>query len=105
MQTILANHGQGAPVDHVDSSNNQLTTKSTAVRSLESITHPMDNALSGIPSWAMSSQPIGHGRKKDSSDRAREEIRVLRNPNELYVERIRSKLYETDRDVWRNNKS
>lgn len=53
VQKVLMNHGAGQPLDHLEPSNRQLTQQSDAVLQLEALQQPLDNTLSGIPSWAL----------------------------------------------------
>lgn len=53
VKSVLLNHGNGEPLDHLDPINNQLTTKSDAVMQLEGLCQPLEALLCGLPSWAL----------------------------------------------------
>lgn len=53
LQTLIATHGNGEPRDHLHAANQQLTMASEAVRLIEGVVHPMENILSGLPSWSL----------------------------------------------------
>ena len=53
IQRILAEHGKGQPGDHLDPSNNQLTPQSDACMQFEALHQPVENILSGLPSWTL----------------------------------------------------
>ncbi|GKY93691.1 hypothetical protein MPSEU_000336300 [Mayamaea pseudoterrestris] len=53
VKLLLQQYGAGAPLDHLEPSNNQLTELSDAVIEFEGLAHPLDNTMSGIPAWAM----------------------------------------------------
>lgn len=53
IKALISSHGNGEPLNHLDPSNNQLTPKSDAVMIFEAAYQPLDNALGGIPSWAL----------------------------------------------------
>ena len=55
VQSLLKLHGSGEPRNYLHPSNGQLTLKSEAVMKFEGIVQPLENVMSGIPSWAMSS--------------------------------------------------
>lgn len=76
VQTLLRNHGNGAPLGFLDATNNQLTIKSEAVVQFEAIFQPLDNTLGGIPSWAMiPERGSNNNAKHDFNDRKRAETR------------------------------
>lgn len=78
VQKLLTIHGNGAPMDHLDTSNNQLTLRSEAVIQFEAIVQPLDNVMGGIPAWAMSEEPNQSRQAKirDSNDDNRANIRA-----------------------------
>lgn len=49
----LGKHGSGAPRDHTDPSNGQLTPKSEACIQFEGLFQPIDNLLKGLPIWSI----------------------------------------------------
>lgn len=49
----LGKHGSGAPRDHTDPSNGQLTPKSEACIQFEGLSQPLDNLLKGLPMWSI----------------------------------------------------
>jgi hypothetical protein len=53
VKSLLLRHAAGEPLNHLEPSNNQLTELSDAVLQFEGLAHPLDNTMSGIPSWAM----------------------------------------------------
>ena len=65
-------HGNGAPLNLLDSTNQQLTVKSDAVVQFEGLAQPLENTLGGIPSWAMLPSAA---KIQDDNDRKREAIR------------------------------
>lgn len=54
VKNALLAHGNGEPINHVDPSNNQLTPKSDAVMFFEAMCQPLDNTLSGLPTFSLS---------------------------------------------------
>ena len=62
VQSLLTRYGNGEPRDYLDPSNGQLTQKSEAVMQFEGICQPLENAMSGIPSWALDEQASSAGR-------------------------------------------
>lgn len=111
VKAILSTHGNGEPINHVNSTNNQLTLKSDAVMQLEGLHQPLDNILGGIPAWALADDP--------NSDRERLEIRastraslselaqalVSWNPNYLWLKFRRATLLEALKHYWKYDPS
>ena len=56
ISNLIAQHGNGEPLDHVCPTNKQLLAKSLASRQFEGIVHPMDNILGGLPPWSLNAQ-------------------------------------------------
>ncbi|KAG7369890.1 Exportin 1-like protein [Nitzschia inconspicua] len=63
LKAMLAQHGNGEPRDHLDPATQQLTAASEAVRQFESLVHPLENVLSGLPAWSLNAQ----GKSKSSA--------------------------------------
>jgi exportin-5 len=53
VKLVLQQHGSGEPMNHLDTSNSQLTEMSDAVMQFEGLAHPLDNTMSGFPAWSM----------------------------------------------------
>lgn len=119
LKTLLNQHGTGEPLDHMSTSNQQLTQESTAVRQIEGIIHPLENTLSGLPTWALNERgksiSRGHGspqqRQKEEAIRAQTRsslselanIIVCWNPTFLWLKFRRAQLLECLRHYWMHN--
>jgi exportin-5 len=120
VKTILAKHGDGAPMDFLDPKSQQLTAKSEAVIQIEALFQPLENTMGGIPSWAMMTadnpdpnQSRNHNRK-DGNDQSRESVRhatrsallqltgalVNWQPTHVYLKFRHAALLETLRHFW-----
>ena len=78
VQSLLAQYGNGVPLNFIDATNNQLTIKSDAVIQFEALFQPLDSTLSGVPSWAMVESDVSASvqqYKQDFNDQKRAEIR------------------------------
>lgn len=112
LQTLISTHGNGEPHDHLHSSNQQLTMASEAVRLIEGVVHPMENILSGLPSWSLS-------KPADENSAIREQIRartlaalsdmaraiVNWNPTYLWLKMRRAQLLEGLKYFWKHDPS
>lgn len=89
LRTMLNAHYNGEPRDRLNLANNELTVKSTACIQIEGATQPLDNILSGMPSWV-----IDNG----SYDEKRMKIRSIVQP--LLSELAKMIVSWTPSDLW-----
>ena len=112
LQTLIANHGNGQPRDHLHSSNQQLTMKSDAVRHLECVVQPLECILSGLPTWAFT-KPAGETPGTRSQIRAQTMAALSQmaqaivgwNPLDLWLKTRRAQLLEGLRFFWKYDPS
>ncbi|KAL3910654.1 MAG: hypothetical protein SGILL_007610 [Bacillariaceae sp.] len=115
---LLAQHGSGEPRDHLDSETQQLTSASEAVRQFESLVHPLENVLNGVPAWSVNAQgksttPIGGSSQVEATIRAQTQSSlndlargvVAWNPNYLYLKFRKAQLIECMRHFWKYDPS
>jgi len=114
VQFLLTNHGTGQPLNFLESSNNQLTQKSDAVLQFEGLYQPLENALSGIPPWALEPDD-----SKSRRDPRRMEARqatqtslaelarelVAWNPTYLWLRFRRASLLDALKHIWKYDPS
>jgi Exportin-5 family/Exportin 1-like protein len=82
VKAVLAQYGNGTPLNFLEPFNSQLTIKSDAVMQFEALFQPLDSALSGMPSWSMIQEPqLRRFEKQDSNDRKRSEVRAAVRAN------------------------
>jgi len=124
INNLLAQHGNGEPLDHVCTTNKQLLSKSLASRQFEGIVHPMENIISGLPPWSLNaegkSSSAGSGKKqqqyqqeKDSQIRAQTQSSlsqlasgiVFWNPSYLWLRFRRAQILECLKHYWKYDPS
>lgn len=123
IRNLVAQHGSGEPLDHICSTNQQITHKSTASRQFEGIVHPMENVLNGLPPWSLNaegkSQSYGSAKKQQHQKRLESQIRaqtqaslselahciVSWNPSYLWLKFRRAQLLECLKHYWKYNPS
>jgi Exportin-5 family len=112
LQTLIANHGSGEPRDYLHPSNQQLTMKSGAVRSLESVVQPMECILGGLPLWALTKPP--HETPGTRSQIRAQTLAALSqmaqaivswNPSYLWLKLRRAQLLDGLRFFWKHDPS
>ncbi|GAX13879.1 hypothetical protein FisN_5Lh226 [Fistulifera solaris] len=117
MKSLLQSHANGEPLNFLDSSNGQVTQLSDAVIQFEGIALPMENLLSGLPSWSMDDNAKQSSNQKEY--KARLELRtgtkaalaelvhsvVTWNPAHLWLRFRRTYLLEPLRFVWKYDSS
>ena len=69
VQMLLSRYGNGQPGDHLHPRNNQLTPLSEACIQFEALHQPLENILTGMPSWALED-----GKGQNRYDAKREEV-------------------------------
>lgn len=110
IQALITSHGNGDPRDHLNSTNQQLTMQSDAVRYMESVAQPMECILSGLPSWALT-KPDGETPGTRSQVRTQTvtalsqmaQVIVGWNPSYLWLKMRRAQLLEGLRDFWQHD--
>ena len=114
VQTLLANHGNGQPLNALDPSNNEVTPKSEACIQLEALYQPMDNVLSGIPSWTLddsSTPPKEQRQVQEIRSRTRAALSAMVqsiiqwNPEYLWLRFRRAAILETLKYYWKHEPS
>lgn len=112
VQALIAAHGNGEPRDHLHASNQQLTMASEAVRLLEGIVPPMENILSGLPSWALTKPndelPGNRAQIRAQTMAALSEMaRVIVNwnPTYLWLKMRRAQLLDGLKFYWKHDPS
>lgn len=108
IRTILAAHSTGEPRDCLNPENNELTQTSTACLEFEGSTQPLDNILSGIPSWA-----VDDGNYDEKRSKIRSSVRPLLaevanmivswNPNDVWLKFRRTTLLEALKHYWKHD--
>jgi len=106
---LISNHGNGEPMDHIDSSTNRLTTSSEAVIKMEGVQLAMDNILQGIPSWALNSD--GTPGERDNRIQIRSSVRsslsqlasliVSWKPNDVWLKLRHACMLQTVVYIWK----
>ena len=111
IQGLISSHGNGEPRDHMRPPNQQLTQQSEAVILFEAVVQPMENILTGVPSWALQS---GRENANGEKDQKRTQIRVTTqqsmselsrvvvgwNPSYLWLKFRRAQLLEALKHYW-----
>eukprot|EP00934_Nitzschia_sp_Nitz4_P007801 Nitzschia sp. Nitz4//scaffold105_size73764//38086//42509//NITZ4_005677-RA/size73764-augustus-gene-0.51-mRNA-1//1//CDS//3329532450//7791//frame0 len=104
---LLGKHGNGEPRNHLHPKSGQLTVRSEAVRQLEGIVQPLENILSGLPSWSLS-------KPDNETPGARSQIRVATqaalsemaraivnwNPTYLWLQMRRAQFLDALKHYW-----
>jgi hypothetical protein len=116
--TLLAQYGSGEPRDHIDSQTQQLTSASTAVREFESLVHPLENVLNGLPAWSLNVQgksttSAGGIIQAEANIRAQTQASlselarsiVAWNPSYLWLKFRKAQLIECMRHFWKYDPS
>ena len=109
IHTVLGQYGNGEPRDHLNPGNNQLTPTSEAVIQVEALVQPLENLLSGIPSWA-----VQEGAGDDQKHAAiRREVRgmlsqaastiVSWNPTYIWLKFRRATLLDALKHYWKHD--
>ena len=114
MKDLLAAHGDGKPLDHLEPTNGQLSQKSDAVLQFEGIHLPMEYVLGGIPSWAVdnrNSAPSGEVQIAEtistttSALAGLSQIIVSWTPAYLWLKFRRATLLEPLKHIWKYDPS
>jgi hypothetical protein len=118
IQSLVSSHGNGEPRDHLHPPNQQLTTRSEAVRQFEAVVQPIESVLCGLPSWSLENPKPGHhgsGEKDGSRAQIRVSTRasmaelaraiVTWNPQYLWLKFRRAQLLEGLKHYWKYDPS
>jgi len=123
VKNVTAQYGNGEPLDHICSMNQQITHKSTASRQFEGIVLPMEKILSGLPAWSLNkngkSSSTGSAKKQEHQKRLEGQIRgqtqaslselangiTSWNPSFLWLKFRRAQLLECLRHYWTHDPS
>ena len=119
IRNLITQHGNGEPLDHLYSTNKQITQKSTASRQFEGMVHPMENILNGLPAWSLNaegkSNSAGSPKKQEHQKRLESQIRgqtqaslselangiVSWNPSYLWLKFRRAQMLECLKHYWK----
>ena len=105
VQRFVTTYGNGEPRDYLNSSNQQLTLKSSAVNIFEAIIHPMENILIGLPKWSVESGQTD-GNKAQTRESVQASLSQLAqtivswNPSYLFLKFRKAQLLENLRHYW-----
>jgi Exportin-5 family len=108
VESLLGSHGAGQPFDFLDPSNRQLTQNSEAILRFEALLQPIDNTLSGLPSWVLSPDPSKFASPernrtatatRDSLSKMANEL-VAWNPTYVWLKFRRASLLDPLKYVW-----
>mmetsp|Transcript_56492 Transcript_56492/g.137113 ORF Transcript_56492/g.137113 Transcript_56492/m.137113 type:complete len:1521 (+) Transcript_56492:169-4731(+) len=107
-EQLISQHSDGQPLDHL-CGNRQLSQSSTAVREFEAFTQPMDNVLSGIPSWVFENSGGNDPNSRAAQSRACiasiAQMVVTWNPPYTWLQFRRVQLLEGLRHYWKYESS
>jgi Exportin-5 family len=108
MEQLISQHGDGQPLNHLYD-NRQLSQSSTAVREFEGFSHPMDNVLSGMPSWVFENSggndPGSRAAQSRSSIASLAQMIVAWNPSYVWLKFRKTQLLEGLRHFWKYDSS
>lgn len=114
MKELLAAHGEGQPLDHLEPANRQLTQQSDSVLQFEGIHLPLEYVLGGIPSWAVSnrnSPPSGETQVSETITTTTQALAglaqslVVWTPSYLWLKFRRAAILEALKHVWKHDPS
>ena len=123
IRSLIEQHGNGQPLNHVCQSNQQITHNSMASLQFEGIINPMENILNGLPAWSLNadgkSSSAGSPKKQEHQKRIESQIRgqvqaslaelangiVSWNPSYLWLKFRRASMLECLRHYWKYHPS